>query len=232
MIALRRANERGHTRSSGLDSYHTFSFGFYHDPRYTGFRDLLILNEDRVQPGYGFPVNAHQDVEILSYVLEGTLMHEDSLGTYSTIRAGEIGHMSAGTGIAHSEFNVSATELAHLLQIWLVPEQEGLPPFYEQKTFAEEERHNALRLVASHDGRDGSLTIHQDAVLYLTALDAGRQVIHHISRSRHAWVQVMRGEAILNGTPLKAGDGAAVREEARLAIAATNAAEVLLLDLA
>lgn len=231
MITLRLANERGHTRSGGLDSYHTFSFADYHDPRYIGFRDLLVLNENRVQPDYGFPAHAHQDVEIISYVSTGTLVHEDSLGNHSIIRAGDMRRMSAGTGIAHSEFNSSATE-AHLLQIWIVPEQEGLPPFYEQKTFPEEERHNTLRLVASRDGRQGSLTIHQDAILYLTVLDVGQQVIHHISRSRHAWVQVTRGEAMLNGTPLKAGDGAAVREEERLAIAATDAAEVLLLDLA
>jgi hypothetical protein len=232
MITLRPADERAHTRSGGLDSYHTFSFCSYHDPCYIGFRDLLVLNEDCVQPSYGFPVNAHQDVEIISYVLTGILMYEDSLGTHSTIRAGDMGRMSAGTGIAHSQFNVSATELAHLLQIWLVPEQEGLPPFYEQKTFPKEERRSVLRLVASRDGRDRSLTIHQDAVLYLTALDARRQVILDISRNRHAWVQVMRGEVMLNGTPLKAGDGAAVREEERLAIAAINTAEVLLLDLA
>jgi hypothetical protein len=214
-----------------MDSYHTFSFGSYNEPRYIGFRDLLVLNENRVQPGYGFPVNAHQDVEILSYVLKGTLMHEDSLGTHAIICPGEMGYMSAGTGIAHSEFNVSTTE-AHLLQIWLVPEQEGLPPVYEQKTFPYEERRNALHLVASRDGRDGSLTIHQDAVLYLTALDAGQQVVHYMRKSRHAWAQVMRGEAMLNSTLLNAGDGVAVREEEQLVIAAINAAEVLLLDLA
>lgn len=231
MIALRPANERGHTQHQGLDSWHTFCFGSYHDSRYIGFRDLLVLNENRVQPSCGFPTHAHQDVEILSYVLKGTLIHEDSLGSCLTIRAGDMGRITAGTGIAHSTFNSSTTE-AHLLQIWLVPEREGLPPFYEQKTFAEEKRRNTHHLVASHDGRDGSLTIHQDAFVYLTALDVGQEIIHHISSSRHAWVQVMRGEVMLNGISLKAGDGASVRDEERLAIAATNTAEVLLLDLA
>lgn len=232
MIELRLAQERGHTQFGGLDSYHTFSFGSYHDPRYLGFRDLLALNEVYVQTGCGIPAHAHQDVEILLYVLKGSLVHEDSLGNHALVHTGDIECMSAGTGIAHSKVNLSATELVHLLQIWLVPEQEGLPPCYEHKTFSFEERRNVLRLVASQHGREGSLTIHQDALLYLTTLDKEQQAVYHLSRSRHAWVQVMRGEAMLNGTPIKAGDGAAVRDEERLAIAATNTAEVLLLELA
>lgn len=232
MIELRLAQERGHTRLGGLDSYHTFSFGSYHNPRYIGFRDLVVLNEDCVQPSCGSPAHAHQDVEILFYVLKGTLVHEDSLGNHVIIHAGDVERMSAGTGLAYSQVNLSATEIAHLLQIWLVPEQEGLPPYYERRTFSIKERRNVLHLVASQNGHDGSLTIHQDVCFYLTTLDIGQLVVYHMSRSRHAWVQVIRGEAMLNGTSIKAGDGVAVRDEERLAIAATKTAEVLLLDLA
>ena len=231
MLELRLAQSRGHTHFSGLDSYHTFSFGSYDDPRYLGFRDLLAVNEVCMQPGCGFPARAHQDVEILFYVLKGSLVHEDSLGNHTLVEAGDLECLSAGTGIAHSQVNLSATKV-HLWQMWLVPEQEGLLPSYERKSFSIQEQRNVLRLVASQCGREGSLTIHQDALLYLTTLDRGQQAVYHLSRSRHAWVQVMRGEAMLNGTPMKAGDGAAVRDEERLAIAATNAAEVLLLDLA
>ena len=176
MIRVRRASERGHFDHGWLDTYHTFSFSRYYDPRQMGFRSLRVINEDRVAPGRGFGTHPHEDMEIVTYVLDGALAHRDSLGTGSTIRPGELQRMTAGTGIMHSEFNPSETEPVHLYQIWLLPEREGLEPSYEQRAFPEEERHNRLRLVASPDGRDGSLTIRQDARLYLGSLDGGREV--------------------------------------------------------
>src|SRR5215212_4223284 len=199
MIRVRKASERGHFNHGWLDTYHTFSFGRYYDPRQMGFRALRVINEDRVRPGRGFGTHPHEDMEIVTYVLDGALAHRDSLGTGSTIRPGELQRMTAGTGITHSEFNPSATEPVHLYQIWLLPEREGLEPSYEQKAFPEAGRRNRLRLVASPDGAEGSLAIRQDARLYLATLDGGRWILHDLAPSRHAWLQVLRGGVDVNG---------------------------------
>jgi quercetin 2,3-dioxygenase len=231
MITRRLAQERGHARHGWLDSYHTFSFADYYDPRYTGFRTLRVINEDRVQPGRGFGTHPHRDMEIISYVLEGALEHKDSLGTGSIIRPGEVQRMSAGTGVTHSEFNPSPVEPVHFLQIWILPERVGLPPSYEQRAFPAAEKQGTLRLVASRDGREGSVTIHQAVDLYTSVLAPGETVTHRLAPGRHAWVQVARGVLTLNDTALSAGDGAAVSEEALLTLTATAQAEVLLFDL-
>jgi quercetin 2,3-dioxygenase len=231
MIRVRKASERGHFDHGWLDTYHTFSFARYHDPRQMGFRALRVINEDRVGPGRGFGTHPHEDMEIVTYVLSGALAHRDSLGTGSTILPGELQRMTAGTGITHSEFNPSATEPVHLYQIWLLPDQEGLDPSYEQRAFPEDERRNRLRLVASPDGRDGSLTIRQDARLYLSTLDEGHEVSHALATARHAWMQVLRGGVDLNGLALSAGDGAAVSDESGLAIRADGPSELMLFDL-
>ncbi|HET7746060.1 MAG TPA: pirin family protein [Vicinamibacteria bacterium] len=231
-VSLRRAADRGRFDFGWLDTRHTFSFGEYHDPRQMGFRALRVINEDRVAPGSGFPTHGHRDMEILSYVLEGGLAHRDSMGTGSVIRPGEIQRMSAGTGVMHSEKNASDTEPVHFMQIWIIPAQAGLEPGYEQKAFPEEERRGRLRLVASRDGREGSVTVHQDVALY-TALLAGRdEVSHALGDGRHAWVQVTRGAVTLNGQPLEAGDGAALSAERSVRVAAQGPAEILLFDLA
>jgi quercetin 2,3-dioxygenase len=232
MIRVRKASKRGHFDHGWLDTYHTFSFSRYYDPQHMGFRALRVINEDRVQPGRGFGTHEHEDMEIVTYVLSGALAHKDSLGTGSAIRPGELQRMTAGTGISHSEFNPSQTEPVHLYQIWLLPEREGLEPSYEQRTFPEEERHNRLRLVASPDGGDGSLTIRQDARLYLATLDEGQEVWKDIPSGRYAWVQVLRGNVSLNGQAISGGDGAAVSDESALAIRAESPSEVLLFDLA
>jgi quercetin 2,3-dioxygenase len=232
MIAIRNAEERGHFDHGWLDTYHTFSFADYYDPRHMGFRTLRVINEDRVQPGRGFPTHAHQDMEILTYILEGALEHKDSMGTGSVIRPGDVQRMSAGTGVTHSEYNASKTEAVHLLQIWILPEHRGLPPSYEQQGFPEAERRGTLRLVASRDGRAGSVTIHQDAEVYAGVLAKGHAVQHLLRPGRHAWVQVARGAITLNGQPLDAGDGAQVSQEERLSLSAGGDAEVLLFDLA
>ena len=232
MITVRQAHERGKTQTPWLDSNHTFSFNRYYDPHYTGFRDLLVINEDYVAPGMGFGTHGHQDMEIISYVVEGQLAHKDSTGVSSVIRPGDVQRMSAGTGVRHSEFNPSDTEPTHFLQIWLQPEHEGLSPSYEQRTFPEADRRGSLRLVASRDGQNGSVTVHQDVRLYVGTLDAGETLTHRLADDRYAWVQVVRGAVVLNGTPLTAGDGAAVSKEAVLQLRATDAAELLLFDLA
>ncbi|MDR3636945.1 MAG: pirin family protein [Isosphaeraceae bacterium] len=232
MIRLRRASERGHFDHGWLDTYHTFSFSRYYDPRHMGFRALRVINEDRVLPGRGFGTHGHEDMEIVTYVLDGALEHRDSLGTGSTIRPGELQRMTAGTGITHSEFNPSTTEPVHLYQIWLLPERPGLEPSYEQKAFPEAERHDRLRLVASPDGHDGSLSIRQDARLYLGSLERGREIAHELAPGRHAWVQVLRGGVELSGVAMTAGDGAAVSDESSLAIRAGELSEVLLFELA
>jgi redox-sensitive bicupin YhaK (pirin superfamily) len=232
MIRVRKSSDRGHFDHGWLDTYHTFSFSRYLDPKHMGFRALRVINEDRVIPGKGFGTHPHEDMEIITYVLEGGLTHRDSLGTGATIRPGELQCMTAGTGLTHSEFNGSPTEPVHLYQIWLLPEREGLKPSYEQRFFPEDERHNRLRLVASPDGSEESLTIRQDARLFLASLDEGQQVSHKLLPSRHAWLQVLRGRADLNGTSLAAGDGAAVSEESELTIRSDGAAEVMLFDLA
>jgi len=232
MITIRRAEDRGHANHGWLDTRHTFSFADYYDPDQMGFRTLRVINEDRVQPGSGFGTHSHRDMEILSYVLEGGLAHKDSIGTGSTIRPGDVQRMSAGTGVAHSEFNASKTEPVHFLQIWILPERPGIPPGYEQKTFPDAEKRGRLRLVASRDGRNGSLTIHQDAAVYAGLLDTGERAELPLGKGRHAWVQVARGELKLDGQTLKAGDGAAVSGEATLKLEGQRQGEVLVFDLA
>lgn len=232
MITVRKAHERGHARHGWLESFHTFSFAGYHDPEHMGFRDLRVINEDRVEPRRGFATHAHRDMEIVSYVLAGALAHEDSLGNGSIIRPGDVQRMSAGTGVSHSEFNPSAEEIVHFLQIWILPEREGLAPSYEQKHFPAEERAGALRLVASGDARAGAIRIHQDVDLYASLLAAGESVTHALRPGRHAWLQLARGRCELGGVALEAGDGAAVSREESLHIRAGGEAELLLLDLA
>ena len=231
MITLRQAHERGHAQHGWLESYHTFSFADYYDPRHMGFRSLRVINEDRVQPGRGFGTHPHRDMEIISYVLEGALEHKDSLGTGSVITPGEVQRMSAGTGVTHSEFNSSRSELVHFLQIWILPERAGLPPGYEQRAFPAGEKRGKFRLVASRDGREGSVTIHQAVDLYTSVLAPGEAVTHRLAPGRSAWVQVARGAVTLNDTALSAGDGAAVSEEPLLTVTAKDQAEVLLFDL-
>lgn len=233
MIRIRRALDRGRFDHGWLDTRHTFSFGGYHDEAHMGFRSLRVINEDRVKPGEGFGTHGHRDMEILSYVLSGALAHRDSTGGQGVLRPGEVQRMSAGTGVTHSEFNGSREEPVHFLQIWILPDRRGHPPSHEQRLFPEAERRGALRLVASPDGAAGSLTIHQDARVYATVLGAGEEVRHGLSPGRHAWVQVARGEAVLNGETLRAGDGAAVSGERELVLAAAGAspAEALVFDL-
>lgn len=232
MIKLRPSQERGHFNHGWLDTYHTFSFGDYHDPEHTGFRSLRVINEDRVAPGMGFGTHPHRDMEILTVVLEGALAHKDSMGNGSSIRPGQVQCMSAGTGITHSEFNPSKTEPVHLLQIWILPERKGLTPSYEERTFPEAERRGQWRLVAAQDGREGAARWNQDVDLYVTLLAPEERVEHRLKPGRHAWAQVARGAVTLNGKPLQAGDGAAISDEEVLEVRATEAAEVLLFDLA
>ena len=232
MIVIRPATERGHADHGWLDTRHTFSFASYHDPRHVGFRSLRVINEDRVKPGEGFGTHAHRDMEILTWVLEGGLEHKDSMGNGSVIRPGDIQRMSAGTGVMHSECNHSSKQPAHLLQIWILPEQKGLSPSYEQKAFPEAERKGTLRLVASRDGKAGSVTIHQDAMLYAAILEKGQEVEHPLEPGRHGWVQVARGSLTLNGAALQAGDGASASGERPLRITAKEESEFLLFDLA
>jgi quercetin 2,3-dioxygenase len=233
MIKIRPANERGKTRAPWLDSSHTFSFNRYYDPRWSGFRDLLVINEDHVAPGQGFGTHSHDNMEILSYVVEGALRHRDSSGGSGVIRAGELQRMTAGTGVSHSEFNASETEPVHFLQIWVTPEREGLRPGYEQRAFPAEERRGRLRLVASRDGQDGAVTIHQDVKLYDALLDDGEEVAHRLAADRHAWAQVISGAVTVNGTRLSQGDGAAISEESELRLRAeADGTEVMLFDLA
>lgn len=231
MITIRRADDRGHFDFGWLDTRHTFSFGDYHDPAHMGFRTLRVINEDRVQPGKGFGTHPHRDMEIISYVLEGALSHQDSTGTGSVIRPGDVQRMSAGTGVLHSEKNEAQNEVTHFLQIWLLPERRGLPPSYEQKRFPPEERAGHFRLVASRDGREGSLTVHQDVALSAGNFSSGDHVEVPLSSGRHAWVQVARGEVALNGQTLRAGDGAAVSDEPGLELTSNTASEVLLFEL-
>ena len=232
MIRVRRANERGHAQHGWLESYHTFSFADYHDPRFMGFRALRVINEDRVQPGQGFGTHSHRDMEIVTYVLEGALAHKDSLGTGSIIRPGDVQRMSAGTGVAHSEFNHSPTELVHFLQIWILPEEEALAPSYEQRSFPAAERTDRLRLVASRDAREGSVKIHQDVDLHAAALSSGSALEHPLRAGRHAWLQVAHGKLSANDQLLSAGDGAAFSDESGVSLVAREAAEILLFDLA
>jgi redox-sensitive bicupin YhaK (pirin superfamily) len=229
---LRPAAERGTAEFGWLHSKHSFSFGHYHDPAHMGFGALRVINEDRVEPGAGFDTHGHRDMEIISYVLDGALEHKDSIGTGSVIRPGEVQRMSAGTGILHSEFNPSDAEQVHFLQIWIVPERAGIAPGYEQKAFPAAERQGVLRLVASRDGRDGALTIHQDVDLYAALLGAGDGVDFTLHNGRQAWLQVARGGLTANGQALVAGDGLGITETGSLAIAANDDTEFLLFDLA
>lgn len=232
MINIRKSNNRGHADHGWLNTYHTFSFAGYYDPEHMGFRELRVINEDRVQPGEGFPTHPHRDMEIISYVLEGALEHRDSMGNGTVIRPGEVQRMSAGTGITHSEFNHSKSESLHFFQIWIVPERNGVKPSYEQKFFTDEEKRNKLRLIASADGRAGSVTIHQDVNLYAVLLEAGKDVVHQIQGKRHVWLQVARGSVLVNGQLLEISDGAAVSDEHQLVVTGNENAEVLLFDLA
>ena len=232
MIRIRKAKERGHFDHGWLKTFHTFSFGDYQDAEYMGFRSLRVMNEDWVQPGQGFGTHPHQDMEIVTYVLQGALEHKDSMGNGSVLLAGEFQRMSAGTGITHSEFNPSDTEPVHLYQIWLYPQRKGIQPSYEQKAFDADERNNRLRLVASREGRNGSLVINQDADVFLSTLERGAEVSYELRASRHAWLQVLRGSVSLNGRRLGESDGAAVSDERQLNIMADEPAEIMLFDLA
>ena len=235
MIQVRRGKERGHADHGWLNTYHTFSFSDYYDPKFMGFRSLRVINEDWVKPGHGFPTHPHRDMEIITYVLEGSLEHKDSMGTGSVIRPGEVQKMSAGTGVRHSEFNHSKTEPVHLYQIWILPEKEGIKPMYEQKAIPAEEKQGKLRLVASPRGGNGSnaVKLYQDAELYAAGLSKSESVEHSLRDGRYAWVQVARGAVNINGQELKAGDGAAVTDESRLKISGiADSSEVLLFDLA
>lgn len=231
MANLRAASERGRSNHGWLDSAHTFSFSSYYDPRYMGFGPLRVINDDRVAPGAGFGTHGHRDMEILSYVLEGALAHKDSLGNGSVIRPGDVQRMSAGTGIQHSEFNHSSTEPVHFLQIWIVPDQVGYAPGYEQKYFSAEEKRGQLRLVASRTGREGSVSLHQDAEVYAALLDGNDAVEFVLNSGRLAWIQVARGELRVDGQPLREGDGLALDEPGRVRLDGARAAEVLLFEM-
>jgi redox-sensitive bicupin YhaK (pirin superfamily) len=231
MITVRRAAERGHTQIDWLDSWHTFSFGEYYDPKHVDFRALRVINDDRVAPGKGFGTHAHRDMEIVTYVLDGALEHRDSLGNGSIIRPGEVQRMSAGTGIRHSEFNQSKSDAVHFLQIWITPERAGLPAGYEQRPLSPAVR-GGLALIGSPDGRDGSVTIHQDAAIHAAQLTTGTTVEHALASGRHAWLQVAKGAVTVNGEALREGDGAAISGERTVKIQADADAELLLFDLA
>lgn len=232
MITIRPGAERGRSDFGWLDSRHTFSFGRYHDPAHLGFQSLRVINEDRVSPGGGFGTHPHENMEILTYVVDGAIEHKDSLGNGSVVRPGEVQRMTAGTGISHSEFNPSKSAPLHFLQIWILPEEQGLEPGYEQRKFPLDTRRGELLLVASRDGRGDSLTLHQDVALHAGKLGAGDRVEHRLARGRCAWLQVVRGAVALGDARLGAGDGAAISGEDRLEITATEDAEVLLFDLA
>lgn len=232
MITRRAAADRGHFDFGWLDTSHTFSFGEYYDHRHMGFRTLRVINEDRVQPGQGFGTHGHRDMEIITYVLEGALEHKDSMGNGSIIRPGDGQRMSAGTGVRHSEANASKTDAAHLLQVWILPDRRGHKPGYEQKSFPETEKRGKFRLIASPDGKDGSVTIHQDAKLYVCLVEPGQEVKHELGEGRYAWLQVAKGAVELNGKSLNQGDGGAVSDEQQLVVNGSEDAEVLLFDLA
>ncbi len=232
MFKVRKSTERGHFDHGWLDTYHTFSFDEYYDPEYSGFRTLRVINEDRVAPGEGFPTHGHRDMEIITYVLEGELAHKDSMGTGSVILPGDVQKISAGKGITHSEFNSSKTKPLHLLQIWILPNRNGIKPGYEQKTFSRQEMHNKFKLVGSNDGKDGSITIHQDVSLFAIILDRKKTLQYSIPTNRHIWLQIARGSIEINdGTLLSAGDGASVSKEDFLKLTAEQDSEFLLFDL-
>jgi redox-sensitive bicupin YhaK (pirin superfamily) len=231
MLGIRHAEQRGQANFGWLDSRHTFSFGHYFDPQHMGYGPLRVINEDRVQPGQGFGTHGHRDMEIISYVLDGALEHKDSMGNGSIIRPGDLQRMTAGTGVRHSEFNASSTELVHFLQIWILPESDGLPPGYEQKHFPDAEKRGRLRLIGSRDGRDGSVTIHQDVDLYAALLSDGERVRYALAEGRKGWVQLARGSASLNDRQLYPGDGVAIEGPLEIGVAASSDAEILLFDM-
>ena len=231
-LTIRKSEERGRANFGWLDSRHTFSFGHYYDPKHMGFGPLRVINDDRVAPGGGFPTHPHADMEIISYVLEGALEHKDSLGTGSVIRPGDVQRMSAGTGVRHSEFNASKTEPVRFLQIWIIPEKGGLAPSYEQKTFSASDKTGRLKLIGSRDGRDGSVTIHQDVYLYATVLGNDDAVEYVIKPGRVGWLQVARGSMSLDGESLNEGDGVALKTAGPLRITGLDSAEALLFDMA
>jgi len=232
MIAVRRSNDRGAVNMGWLNAKHSFSFGNYYDPDHMGFGPLRVINEDRIEPSQGFGTHGHKDMEIVTYIIEGALEHKDSMGNGSVIRRGDVQRMTAGTGVMHSEFNHSAEVQTHLLQIWLLPEESGLAPGYEDKTFAEADKKNQLRLIVSRDARDGSLQINQDADVFASALETGASVSHQLRDGRSAWVQVIRGQVALNSEKLDAGDGASVSKSCELEMTALEEAEFLLFDMA
>jgi quercetin 2,3-dioxygenase len=232
MLTLRRNTERGHADHGWLNSWHTFSFAGYHDPQHMGFGDLRVINDDHVQPGQGFGTHGHRDMEIITYVLDGALEHKDSMGNGSVIRPGNVQRMSAGHGVRHSEFNASQSEPVHFLQIWIEPNVTGIDPGYEEKHFSDGEKRGRLRLIASPDARDGSLTIHQDAEVYAALLDGADQATHTLAAGRKAYVHVARGAVKVNGQPLTGGDGARISNESSIVFGDADNAEILLFDLA
>ena len=231
MITLRKAQDRGHAQHGWLDSWHTFSFGDYYDPKQMGFRALRVINEDRVDPGQGFPTHSHRDMEIVTYVLEGALQHKDSMGNGSVMKPGDVQRMTAGSGVGHSEFNASRSEPVHFLQIWILPERRNLDPGYEQKHFAKQDAQGKLRVVASRDGANGAVQVHQDVTLLAGHLAADERTEYTLAPGRHAWLHVARGALNVNGQELSAGDALQVSEEAKLELCGVNDAEVLLFDL-
>ena len=231
MIAVRKSADRGHADHGWLNSYHSFSFADYYDPQAMGWGPLRVINEDRVQPGKGFGTHSHRDMEIISYVLEGQLQHKDSMGNGEVIRPGDVQRMSAGSGVQHSEFNPSAAEPVHFLQIWLEPEQGGMAPSYEQKYLGDADKRGRLRLIASHNGREGSVTVHQDADVYASLLNSGEQVSHALAAGRLGYAHLVNGSIRVNGIALKSGDAAKIEAEQELVIAADEDSELLLFDL-
>jgi hypothetical protein len=232
MITTRHSSERGHANHGWLEARHTFSFADYDDPSHVSFRSLRVINEDRVAPGRGFGAHPHRDMEIITYVLEGAIEHQDNTGGRGIIRNGLVQRMSAGSGVVHSEKNASMTEPVHLLQIWIMPNRRGVPPRYEDREFPAAGRENRLQLMVSPDAADGSLDIHQDARMYASNLAAGGTLTHELAAGRHAWIQVASGKVLVNGVSLSAGDGAAVSDESKLTIAGVETSEFLLFDLA
>lgn len=232
MIEVRKSKERGHIQHGWLDTYHSFSFAEYYDPQNMGFRSLRVINEDHILGGAGFPMHAHRDMEIITYVIEGTLEHKDSMGNGSVIKAGDVQRMSAGTGVQHSEFNHSENDDIHLFQIWILPEKKSLKPSYDQKNFTKQDKTNVFKLLASHDGQNGSLSLHQDVKIYATLLGAKQKVSMNLDVKRFGWVQVASGEVKCNGQILEAGDGARLSAESKLVVEATSDSEFLFFDLA
>ena len=232
MLTIRKSEERGHANHGWLDSYHTFSFANYYDPQHMAFRSLRVINQDQVVGGKGFGTHPHRDMEIITYMLEGALEHKDSMGNGSIIQVGDVQRMSAGTGVTHSEFNPSATESAHLLQIWILPNQENIQPSYEQISFSREEKLNQLRLIASPDGRDRSVTVHQDAYIYASILEDGIEVMHTVHQNRFAWLQVATGNVLVGDRLLNSGDAISSDQTGDLRLESQGNAEILIFDLA